>query len=133
MHRFFINSDLRKGLEINLKNPTSHQIKNVLRMVEGDQFELFNNTGNSYIARYISFEGNSVKCLIIEQLENLHEEIKINVFQSIIKTSKLDLIVEKLTEIGISSLTPIVTERTQRKDIDSLSENKLKKIKKNIN
>ena len=130
MHRFFINSDLRKGLEINLKNPTSHQIKNVLRMVEGDQFELFNNTGNSYIARYMSFEGNSVKCLIIEQLENLHEEIKINVFQSIIKTSKLDLIVEKLTEIGISSLTPIVTERTQRKDIDSLSENKLKRLKK---
>jgi len=29
MHRFFINSDLRKGLEIYLKNPTSHQIKNV--------------------------------------------------------------------------------------------------------
>ena len=130
MHRFFINSDLRKGLEINLKNPTSHQIKNVLRMTEGDQFELFNNTGNSYIARHISFEGNSVKCLIIEQLKNLHEEIKINVFQSIIKTSKLDLIVEKLTEIGISSLTPIVTERTQRKDIDSLSENKLKRLKK---
>ena len=43
MHRFFINSDLRKGLEINLKNPTLHQIKNVLRMTEGDQFELFNN------------------------------------------------------------------------------------------
>ena len=46
------------------------------------------------------------------------------------KNSKLDLIVEKLTEIGISSLTPIVTERTQRKDIDSLSENKLKRLKK---
>ena len=30
-----------------------------------------------------------------------------------------------MTEIGISSLTPIVTERTQRKDIDSLSENKV--------
>ena len=35
-----------------------------------------------------------------------------------------------MTEIGISSLTPIVTERTQRKDIDSLSENKLKRLKK---
>ena len=63
-------------------------------------------------------------------IKNLHEEIKINVFQSIIKTSKLELIVEKLTEIGISSFTPIVTERTQRKDIDSLSENKLKRLKK---
>ena len=49
MHRFFINSDLQKGLVISLKNSTSHQIKNVLRMAEGDQFELFNNSGNSFI------------------------------------------------------------------------------------
>ena len=35
-----------------------------------------------------------------------------------------------MTEIGISSFTPIVSERTQRKDIDSLSENKLERLKK---
>ena len=61
MHRFFINSDLRKGLEIYLKNPTSHQIKNVLRMTEGDQFELFNNSGKSFKAKYIKREDDSVK------------------------------------------------------------------------
>tara|TARA_B100000700_G_scaffold97811_1_gene110019 strand:- start:1470 stop:2210 length:741 start_codon:yes stop_codon:yes gene_type:complete len=130
MHRFFINSDLQKGLVISLKNSTSHQIKNVLRMAEGDQFELFNNSGNSFIAKYINCEGNSVKCFIEEKLESLQHGIKINVFQSIIKTSKLELIVEKLTEIGISSFTPIITERTQKKDIDSLSENKLKRLEK---
>jgi len=130
MHRFFINSDLRKGLEIYLKNPTSHQIKNVLRMTEGDQFELFNNSGKSFKAKYIKREDDSVKCIIEEELVNLQDVIKINVFQSIIKTSKLELIVEKLTEIGISSFTPIVSERTQRKDIDSLSENKLERLKK---
>ena len=54
MHRFFINSDLQRGLVISLKNSTSHQIKNVLRMAEGDQFELFNNSGNSFIAKYIN-------------------------------------------------------------------------------
>ena len=70
MHRFFINSDLIKGKEINLENPTSHQIKNVLRMTEGDYFELFNNTGNSYKAKISDSEGNLIKCLIEDQLEN---------------------------------------------------------------
>ena len=130
MHRFFINSDLIKGKEISLENPTSHQIKNVLRMTEGDYFELFNNTGNSYKAKIIDSEGNLIKCFIEDQLKTSQDEIEINVFQSIIKISKLELIVEKLTEIGISSFTPIITERTQKKDIDSLSENKLKRLKK---
>ena len=130
MHRFFINSDLIKGKEISLGNPTSHQIKNVLRMTQGDYFELFNNTGNSYKAKIIDSEGNLIKCFIEDQLKTSQDEIEINVFQSIIKISKLELIVEKLTEIGISSFTPIITERTQKKDIDSLSENKLKRLKK---
>tara|TARA_B000000532_G_scaffold189089_1_gene155094 strand:+ start:48 stop:788 length:741 start_codon:yes stop_codon:yes gene_type:complete len=130
MHRFFINNDLIKGKEISLENPTSHQIKNVLRMNEGDYFELFNNTGNSYKAKIIDSEGNLIKCFIEDQLKTSQDEIEINVFQSIIKISKLELIVDKLTEIGISSFTPIVTERTQKKDIDSLSENKLKRLKK---
>ena len=130
MHRFFINSDLIKGKEISLENPTSHQIKNVLRMTEGDYFELFNNTGNSYKAKIIDSEGNLIKCFIEDQLKTSQDEIEINVFQSIIKISKLELIVDKLTEIGISSFTPIITERTQKKDIDSLSENKLKRLKK---
>ena len=130
MHRFFINSDLIKGKEISLENPASHQIKNVLRMTEGDYFELFNNTGNSYKAKIIDSEGNLIKCFIEDQLKASQDEIEINVFQSIIKISKLELIVEKLTEIGISSFTPIITERTQKKDIDSLSENKLKRLKK---
>ena len=130
MHRFFINSDLIKGKEISLENPTSHQIKNVLRMTEGDYLELFNNTGNSYKAKIIDSEGNLIKCFIEDQLKTSQDEIEINVFQSIIKISKLELIVDKLTEIGISSFTPIITERTQKKDIDSLSENKLKRLKK---
>ena len=130
MYRFFINSDLIKGKEISIENPTSHQIKNVLRMNEGDYFELFNNTGNSYKAKIINCEANLIKCLIEDQLKTIQDGIEINVYQSIIKISKLELIVDKLTEIGISSFTPIITERTQKKDVDSLSENKLKRLRK---
>ena len=84
-------------------------------MNDGDYFELFNNTGNSYKAKIIKSESNLIKCLIEDQLENSQDGIEINVYQSIIKTSKLELIIDKLTEIGISSFTPIITERTQKK------------------
>ena len=53
-----------------------------------------------------------------------------NIFQSILKTSKMELIIEKLTEIGINSFTPMITERTQKKDIVSLSANKIERLKK---
>lgn len=130
VHRFFIPKTINKNDEIYLDNSISHQILNVLRMKIDDKFELFNNTGKSFQAKIILEEKNKIKCKIFDELEIDNQDININIFQSIIKTSKMELIIEKLTEIGINSFTPIITERTQKKDIDSLSLNKLERLKK---
>ncbi len=130
VHRFFIPKTINKNDEIYLDNSISHQILNVLRMKIDDKFELFNNTGKSFQAKIILEEKNKIKCKIFDELEIDYQDININIFQSIIKTSKMELIIEKLTEIGINSFTPIITERTQKKDIDSLSLNKLERLKK---
>tara|TARA_B100000941_G_scaffold283676_1_gene253454 strand:- start:3791 stop:4531 length:741 start_codon:yes stop_codon:yes gene_type:complete len=130
MHRFFIESNLNKDNEYCLDASISHQIKNVLRMKEGDFFELFNNSGNLFEAKILDSSNNLIKCKIISSLNAVNESLKINVFQSIIKISKMELVIEKLTEIGIFSFTPIITERVQKKDIDSFSESKLNRLKK---
>ena len=48
MHRFFLEQDLKTNDKISLNEDLSHQILNVLRMNEGDKFELFNNTGTIF-------------------------------------------------------------------------------------
>ena len=130
MHRFFLQQDLNKDDEISLNKDLSHQIINVLRMNEGDKFELFNNTEKYFFSEITLKENNVVNCKILSEFSGIKENLEINVFQSIIKSAKMELIIDKLTEIGISSFNPIVTERTQRKDVESFSENKLERLKK---
>ena len=125
MHRFFLQKDLSEFDEISLNKNLSHQILRVLRMNAGDKFELFNNTKNFFLAEITSTENNEINCKIIKEFINDQKYLEINVFQSIVKSPKMEIIIEKLTEIGISTFTPIITERTQKKDINSLSKNKL--------
>ena len=121
MHRFFIQKDLSEFDEISLNKNLSHQILRVLRMNTGDKFELFNDTESFFLAEIVSIENNEINCKIIKEYINDQKYLEINVFQSIVKTPKMEIIIEKLTEIGISTFTPIITERTQKKDINSLS------------
>ena len=130
MHRFFIKEDLSEFDEISLNENLSHQILRVLRMNNGDKFELFNNTENSFLAEITSIKNKEINCKIIKEFTNDQKYLEINVFQSIVKLSKIEIIIEKLTEIGISTFTPIITERTQKKDIDALSKNKIDRLKK---
>ena len=130
MHRFFIPNVLNINDEIYLDNAMSHQMLNVLRMKIDDKFQLFNNTGKYFMAKIILVENKKVKCKIFDEKIIENQDIEINIFQSILKTSKMELIIEKLTEIGINSFTPMITERTQKKDIDSLSANKIERLKK---
>ena len=130
MHRFFLQQDLIKDDEISLNKDLSHQVINVLRMNEGDKFELFNNTEKYFLSEIIFKQNNVVNCKILDEFIVNKKNVKINVFQSIIKSAKMELIIEKLTEIGISSFNPIITERTQKKDVESFSINKLNRLKK---
>jgi 16S rRNA (uracil1498-N3)-methyltransferase len=129
MHRFYFE-DIDKDSEfIKFSKNISHQIINVLRMKNGDSIEVFNGKGLSVIAQ-IDIDNKNITAKAISKKNVFESELKIDVYQSIIKNSKLELIIEKLTELGISSFTPLITERSQKKDVISLSENKINRLRK---
>ena len=129
MHRFYFKEVDKDSEFIEFSKNSSHQIVNVLRMKSGDSIEVFNGKGLSVVAQ-IDVEKKNIKAKVISKKNVFEDGLKIDVYQSIIKNSKLELIIEKLTELGISSFTPLITERSQKKDIISLSENKINRIRK---
>ncbi len=100
-------------------------------MKSNDLVEVFNGEGLNAITKInVESSGTKVIAKVISQKNVLESNLKIDVYQSIIKSSKLELTIEKLTELGVSSFTPIITERSQKKDIISLSDNKINRLKK---
>jgi 16S rRNA (uracil1498-N3)-methyltransferase len=117
MQRFYIKSPLKIGkvLEITDKRVV-WQTGKVLRMWKGDKFRLFNEKQEEVLAEIIDINKQKVLVNIIEAVKNDSEpKIEVSLYQAIPKKPALfELVVQKATEIGVSKIYPLITERTER-------------------
>ena len=105
------NLEIDKVL-ILIQNSSKHLV-NVLRKKEGSLIELFDGKGSSYTAEIISSQKKRVKVKLVEELVFQDRKgIKISLGQSLIKTEPFSFSIQKATELGVASISPLYTERT---------------------
>lgn len=112
MHKFFTPKEnfIDKQAKI-LGDDVKHLYK-VLRLNEGDKIVLNNCAGEEFLANIRTISKQEVIADIEEKLEiNNESEVKIYLFQGLPKAQKMDLIVQKGTELGITEFIPTLTER----------------------
>lgn len=106
MKRFYISenefeNNIISGDEFN-------HIKNVMRLKEGDEFIAFFGDEFDYVCKLTSIKKNQLEFLILDKYKNLQNPtIEIDLFQSLAKGEKMELITQKTTEIGISTIFPL--------------------------
>lgn len=124
--RCFIYAPLAAGLEMLLPETVSNHLVRVLRLQTGDTFHLFNGDGSDYLAEIIGIEKKGAKARILSDIE-LHNEspLRIHLYQSIARGDKMDLILQKATELGVAAFTPVVSDRTEVKLDGERSDKKL--------
>jgi len=113
MHRFFYPSSniTHSRIVINDKEQ-AHHIKDVLRLKVKDAVTVFDDKGNEYIGAIEKLLPQS----IILKIKDKHilmtaKQLKITVACAIPKKSKMDDIVDKLTQLGVDRVIPLLTER----------------------
>ena len=122
MHRFFVNKESVEDETIIIKEKDFNHIKNVLRMTVGEELEV-SCDGQVYLGKigWILEDSIVIKVLEIKQ-ENIHSDIEITLFQGLAKGSKMDLIIQKGTEIGVKNFYAVSTHRTVVKINDEKKE-----------
>ncbi len=112
MHRFFTESIINENNELEINGGDVKHIRDVLRIVPGEHIEIV--TGNkAYVCNIIEVSKNAIITEVINPVERSHESpVKINLFQGLPKSSKMETILQKCTEIGVGSFYPLVTNRT---------------------
>lgn len=115
MPKFFITeSDISNNV-VELNGENANHILNVLRLKIGDSIEVCDNNSSSaldYICKIIDIKDDSVIAEVVECLESISEpSIKIRLYQGLPKAEKMELIIQKGVELGVSSIVPISTER----------------------
>lgn len=111
--RFYYPSILKEKQNVLLPEHIGRHIK-VLRLQQGDQICLFNGKGGEYSARITQIKKNMVEVATENYyVINRENKLKIHLLQSLVQKEKMDLIVQKTTELGITSITPLLSERSQ--------------------
>lgn len=124
--RSYIDCLLAPDLELVLPEITTNHIVRVLRLEPGDVFHLFNGDGHDYPTEILSLEKRGARARVVSRMALGNESpMRIHVFQSIARGEKMDWILQKATELGVSAFTPLVSERTEVKLDQERSEKRL--------
>jgi len=111
--RIYCGQNLEIGKVLTLIQDSSKHLVNVLRKKEGSLIELFDGKGSSYTAEIISSQKKRVKVKLVEEpVFQDRKGIKISLGQSLIKTEPFSFSIQKATELGVTSISPLYTERT---------------------
>ena len=113
MQKFFVSSNQINNNIIKIVGTDVNHIVNVLRLKKEDKLQICDEkTSKNYIVKIVFYDNESVICKIEEELETIAEtKIDIDIFQGLPKADKMELIIQKTTEIGVKKITPVTMER----------------------
>ena len=125
MSNFFIDSGNIDGEYAYVTGSDVNHIKNVLRMKESDEIKLSAGDGLLYTTKISAFLPDKIVCRIID-CEGGKSELpaKIILFQGLPKKDKMELIIQKVVELGVSEIVPVMMKRTIVKLEDNKKEQK---------
>ena len=115
----FYSPGLTDHPEYTLSNEESHHAVRVLRMGLGDEMVLVNGSGGWYQARIISADPKGCQVEIIGRQQDIGKP-NYNLHVAMAPTKQIDRFewfLEKATEIGISEITPLICDRSERKEV----------------
>ncbi len=112
--RVYIDQALREGSHVTLPENAGGHLVRVLRLREGEACVLFNGDGHDYDARLLAVTKRSVEAEIVgARAIDSESPLRIVLLQGIARGEKMDLILQKATELGVAAIAPVFADRTE--------------------
>ena len=122
--RLFFNESLYINLKSKLDKTQSHYIHKVMRIKEGQNFSLFNQSGE-FEAKVENIIRGIVEFSVEKKLRSADNPTEIWLAFTPIKLNYLNLMIQKATELGVTRFIPLLSERTV---VRKINEKRVKKI-----
>lgn len=111
--RLYINSAFKPSGSLQLDQGQAHYLKNVLRKVEGDAVRVFNGADGEWLAQISEMMKKSCAVRLVEQLKSQPEEAhECTLYFSPLKKDRMDFLIEKSVELGVTKLVPVLFNRS---------------------
>ncbi|MCB1571531.1 MAG: 16S rRNA (uracil(1498)-N(3))-methyltransferase, partial [Xanthomonadales bacterium] len=115
--RICVFEALSNGAEILLPAQAGEHLARVLRLERGHPIVLFNGNGRDYRAEISQLAKRAVSARVLDDGEAVSREspLRLTLAQGVARGEKMDLILQKATELGVVRIVPLITGRTEVK------------------
>jgi 16S rRNA (uracil1498-N3)-methyltransferase len=119
--RIFIPTVDFKGNQISITGEKAHYLVSVLRCQKGEDLTIIDGEGNCLETSLTKCDKKEVIAQVIEKSPcNLESHLDIILAQGMLKGEKMDMVIQKTTELGVKEIIPVITERSQIKETRKL-------------
>jgi 16S rRNA (uracil1498-N3)-methyltransferase len=122
MTRIFLDVAVHQKTSISISGEKAHYLSTVLRRRPGDTIIVTDQSGSSFTAQIKTITKNlaalEIGALILLETES---PLDIILIQGLLKGDKMDLVVQKATELGVKKIVPVISERSQLRETRKLS------------
>lgn len=127
-NRFAIKQNDIRSSSVFLYGEEHHHLRKVARISPKDEAWLFDEHGTHYLARVEEIRKERTRLIILEKQDASGPRVRITLAQALIKSKRMDYIIQKATEFGVTTLIPVITARTVVR-IEGKTEKKLDRWK----
>jgi len=114
--RVHVETSLSQGVELELPESAAAHLSRVLRLSVGDECVLFNGDGHDYLARIVAQDKRGLRVAVStsQPIDN-ESPLRIVLLQGVARGEKMDLILQKATELGVAAIAPLWSQRSEVK------------------
>ncbi len=116
--RIYVNQSISSNLIIYIKDKQHHFLKNVLRIKVDDEIVLFDGLSGEWNSKVISINRENIALRVYKNTKTIIKSNDIWLVFSPIKQNRMNIAIQKATEIGVSKIIPCYTEFSNIKNIN---------------
>ena len=105
-------SEVRAG-HARVEGDEAHHLTRVLRVEKGQKFEISDNQ-DVYVAEVETARKDLVEFAILERMEATEPALEVELYAALIRFERMELLIEKATELGVASIVPVIAERSEK-------------------
>lgn len=118
-HRFFVPREAIRGDTVTFPSATAHQIRRVLRLSPTDQVTVFDGSGDEWKVRLETVDAEVTASIEEKRQSDAEPRLGVTLYVGLLKASKLELVLQRCTEVGVTRFVPTVTARSISSDVST--------------
>ncbi len=127
LHRFFVPPGSLRETDIALHGEVAHQIARVLRLRVGEEIVLLEGDGRELQVRLCTVDGREVRGeVVISRAVRGEPALRLTLYQALLARERFEHVLQKGTEVGVSTFVPVRTERSLAK-LSDVGDEKLRR------